>query len=94
MSEVALKPKKPYKHVPKSKRLFGLEEPPTFYPTKEEFKDTYKYIESIAHEGSKYGVIKIVPPVSWNPKLALDIGVSNIKINEPGFLSKHKCMYS
>lgn len=75
MSEVAIKPKKAYKHVAKSNRLFNLQEPPTFYPTKEEFKDTYKYIESISEEGAKYGIIKIIPPPSWNPKFAVDVGV-------------------
>lgn len=78
LGEVAVKPKKPYQHVPKSHRMFGLQEPPTFYPTKEEFKDAYQYIESIAEEGSKYGVIKIIPPAAWNPKFALDIGVSRL----------------
>lgn len=75
MSEVSLKPRNAYVHTPKSRRLFGLQEPPTFYPTKEDFKDTYQYIESIAEEGVKYGIIKIVPPPSWNPKFAVDIGV-------------------
>lgn len=76
LSEVALKPKAPYTYTPKRNRPFGLIEPPTFYPTKEQFKDTYSYIESIAEEGSKYGIIKIVPPSSWNPKFAIDTGVS------------------
>lgn len=75
MNEVPLKPRKVYKCSPKQQRVFGLKEAPTFYPTKEEFRDTYQYIESIAKEGSKYGAVKIVPPASWNPKLALDIGV-------------------
>lgn len=60
---------------PKKERLHGLEEAPTFRPTLEEWKDPFKYIESIREEGSKYGIIKIIPPESWNPEFAIDTTV-------------------
>ncbi|CEP14172.1 hypothetical protein [Parasitella parasitica] len=55
----------------KSKRLFGIEEAPTFYPTKDEFKDPLSYIEKISPEGEKYGIIKIIPPKDYNPDFSL-----------------------
>lgn len=55
---------------------FGLIEAPTFYPSEEEFKNAYNYIQSISPVGEKYGLVKIVPPATWNPKFALDTGVS------------------
>ncbi|GAN06616.1 histone demethylase JARID1A [Mucor ambiguus] len=35
----------------KSNRLFGIEEAPTFYPTKDEFRDPLRYIEKISPQG-------------------------------------------
>jgi histone demethylase JARID1 len=55
----------------KSERIFGLKEAPTFYPTKEEFKDPLRYIEKISPEGEKYGIIKIVPPKDYQPEFSL-----------------------
>jgi len=55
----------------KSNRLFGIEEAPTFYPTKDEFRDPLRYIEKISPEGEKYGIIKIVPPKDYNPDFSL-----------------------
>lgn len=60
---------------PKAERLFGLEEAPTYRPTLEEWKDPFKYIESIREEGSKYGIVKIIPPDAWNPEFAIDTTV-------------------
>jgi len=54
----------------------GIAEAPTFRPTEEEFKDPMEYMRKIAPEGRKYGIVKIVPPDSWNPELALDTTVS------------------
>ncbi|KAG1175086.1 hypothetical protein G6F70_004532 [Rhizopus microsporus] len=56
----------------KRKRIFGLEEAPTFYPTKEEFKDPLAYIEKISTEGAKYGIIKIIPPSDYKPEFCLN----------------------
>jgi histone demethylase JARID1 len=63
---------KPDEHViRKNERIFGIKEAPTFYPTKEEFKDPLKYIEKISPEGEKYGIIKIVPPKDYHPPFSL-----------------------
>lgn len=35
---------------------------PIFRPTKEEFEDPIKYVESKREIGEKYGLIKIIPP--------------------------------
>ncbi|KAK9728504.1 hypothetical protein K7432_000986 [Basidiobolus ranarum] len=57
---------------PKTKRLFNLEEAPTFYPTEEEFEDPLGYIDQIKAEGEKYGICKIVPPKNWKPTFCVD----------------------
>ncbi|KAI8637375.1 hypothetical protein BD408DRAFT_58520 [Parasitella parasitica] len=69
LSSVKIKSEEPVSG--KSKRLFGIEEAPTFYPTKDEFKDPLSYIEKISPEGEKYGIIKIVPPKDYNPDFSL-----------------------
>lgn len=75
MSNTAFKHNEGSKASKKTNRPFNLMEAPTFYPTKEEFKNAYGYIKSIAQESSKYGIVKIVPPRSWSPKFSLDTGV-------------------
>ncbi|TYJ51548.1 hypothetical protein B9479_007876 [Cryptococcus floricola] len=60
-------------------RLFGLEECPTFYPTHEEFKDTTAYINSIAEEGKRYGICKIVPPEGWQMPFRLETDTFRFK---------------
>ncbi|KAF2497114.1 histone demethylase JARID1D [Lophium mytilinum] len=62
----------PSREVPKSNRPFGLLEAPTYRPTAEEFKDPMEYMKKIAPEGRKYGIVKIIPPDSWNPAFAVD----------------------
>ncbi|CAI9628599.1 unnamed protein product [Alternaria burnsii] len=57
---------------PKQNRLFGLRESPTYRPTAEQFKDPVQYIQSIRDEAQKYGIVKIVPPDTWNPTFAID----------------------
>ncbi|KAF2646923.1 PHD transcription factor-like protein [Massarina eburnea CBS 473.64] len=57
---------------PKSNRMFGLQEAPTYRPTAEEFKDPLVYIQKIGAEAAKYGIAKIIPPESWTPTFAID----------------------
>jgi [histone H3]-trimethyl-L-lysine4 demethylase len=45
--------------VPKTKRPMGLQEAPTFWPNEKEWADPLAYIQSIAEEGRKYGIIKV-----------------------------------
>ncbi|KAJ2412497.1 hypothetical protein GGI10_003647 [Coemansia sp. RSA 2530] len=58
--------------MPPRKRMFGLPEAPTYYPTKEEFADPLAYIQKIRPEAEASGLCKIVPPEGWNPPFALD----------------------
>ncbi|KAJ2039706.1 hypothetical protein H4S03_001514 [Coemansia sp. S3946] len=58
--------------IPPRKRMFGLPEAPTYYPTKEEFADPLAYIQKIRPEAEASGLCKIVPPEGWNPPFALD----------------------
>lgn len=61
-----------YRDPIKPTRPFGLQTAPTLYPTEHEFHDPYAFIESHKSLGLKYGILKIVPPVSWRPPFALD----------------------
>ena len=58
-----------------SSSLHGLTEAPTFRPSVDEFRDPMEFIRSIASQGRKYGIVKIIPPESWNPDFALDTEV-------------------
>lgn len=71
-----LKSKKdvPYEDPHKEHRPFQVPTAPTYYPTKEEFKDPYEYMAKIRPEAEQFGIIKIVPPASWNPKCVIDSG--------------------
>ena len=67
--------RKGQRETPKRIRPHGLQEAPTFRPTEEEFKDPLEYVQKIAEEGRKYGIVKIIPPESWNPGFAIDTEV-------------------
>ena len=58
-----------------SKRMFGLEEAPTFYPTEQEFLNPLEYIQKIRTTAQKYGICKVVPPKSFKPDFQLDLSV-------------------
>jgi [histone H3]-trimethyl-L-lysine4 demethylase len=59
----------------KRARPHGLQEAPTFRPTKEEFKDPMEYIRKVTPKGSKYGICRIIPPEGWDPQFAVDTEV-------------------
>jgi len=59
----------------KHSRPFGIEEVPTFRPTLEEWRNPMEYMRSIVEEGSKYGIVKVIPPDEWNPDFAIDTEV-------------------
>ena len=46
--------------MPKTKRPMGLQDAPTFWPNEKEWTDPLGYIQSIADEGKKYGIIKVI----------------------------------
>lgn len=71
------------KENPKRIRPHGLTEAPTFTPTPEEFKDPMEYIRSIAEEGRKYGIVKIIPPESWQPEFGID---TEVRRSLPAFI--------
>lgn len=56
-------------------RMFNIPDAPVFYPTEDEFRDPMEYMRTIAAEGSKHGIVKIVPPKSWNPTFAINTEV-------------------
>jgi hypothetical protein len=70
-----------YKDPPKESRIMDITEAPTLYPTPEEFKDPYAYIESIADVGHRYGIVKIIPPEGWKPSFVLntEVGFLNLR---------------
>jgi [histone H3]-trimethyl-L-lysine4 demethylase len=50
----------PSMEVPKASRPMGLQDAPTYWPTEKEWADPLSYIQSIAEEGKKYGICKVI----------------------------------
>ncbi len=45
----------------------------TYYPTPEQFKNPITYIEQLFKEGAaEYGLVKIVPPKEFRPRLSFN----------------------
>lgn len=66
-----------YKEPEPRVHAFGITEVPTLRPTPKEFKDPASYIAKIQHIGKKYGMVKVIPPSSWDPPFSLDTDVSS-----------------
>lgn len=56
----------------------GISEAPTFCPTEEEWRNPMEYMRKISPEGRKYGIVKLIPPSSWQPEFAIDTEVSGL----------------
>jgi hypothetical protein len=50
----------PKLEVPKRDRPMGLQDAPTYWPNDKEWADPLGYVQSIAEEGRKYGIIKVL----------------------------------
>lgn len=62
-------------------RPFGLEDCPSFYPTKEEFKDPMEYVRSISGIAQNFGICKVVPPAGWKMPFVTDTEVCMFLLN-------------
>lgn len=51
-----------FRLAPDEESIFGLPEAPVFYPTPEEFRDPWKYLNKIRHIIQKTGICVIQPP--------------------------------
>lgn len=71
----SLPTRSPRSMPPRPPRLFGLEDCPVFYPTKEEFQDPMKYISSVQDQAKNYGICKVVPPEGWQMPFVTDTTV-------------------
>ena len=52
----------PSLEIPKKDRPMGLQDAPTYWPNDKEWADPLGYIQSIAEEGRKYGIVKVLYP--------------------------------
>lgn len=71
------------RHPSKKTRLFGIPDAPVYRPSEDEFREPMEYIRKIAPEGSKYGIVKIIPPDTWNPSFAINTEVNLISAPPP-----------
>ena len=62
-------------------RPFGLEDCPSFYPTKDEFKDPMAYVRSISEVAQNYGICKVIPPVGWKMPFVTDTEVHSLLLS-------------
>ncbi|THH17430.1 hypothetical protein EW146_g3371 [Bondarzewia mesenterica] len=53
-------------------RPFGLTNCPTYYPTKEEFRDPMAYVKKISETAREFGMCKVVPPEGWKVPFVTD----------------------
>lgn len=65
------------KHIGMASNIFtavNIPECPTLFPSEEEFKHPIQYLssEKVLAQGTYYGIVKVRPPPSWDPKFALD----------------------
>ena len=58
--------------IPKTKRPMGLQDAPTYWPSEKEWSDPLGYIQSIAEEGTKYGIIKVSPICALDSRICID----------------------
>ncbi|CAI2161535.1 6629_t:CDS:2 [Funneliformis geosporum] len=70
-----------YKDPPKESRIINIPDAPTLYPTPEEFRNPYAYIESIADIGHRYGIVKIIPPEGWRPSFEFRFNTRKQTVN-------------
>ena len=60
---------------------------PVFKPTLTEFNDFNAYIKTIEDVIFEYGIVKVIPPATWNPRHSIKC------LNGPGNFNK-KCVYT